>query len=67
MQLGGDRNIGGEKMENKSTFQLKCKKCGDVRHVLGPLSENDKICPKCSYVINESWIMEVKQDSFLLE
>lgn len=67
MQLENDKNIEGEKMENKSIFQLKCRKCGSVRHVNGPLTENDKICPDCKYVINESWIMEVKQDSFLLE
>lgn len=54
-------------MENKETFQIKCDKCGGVRNVVGPLNENDKICPNCSEVINESGILKIVQESFLLE
>ena len=54
--------------DNQKRWQLKCSKCGDVKQIVGSevLTDSDKICDKCSYIITESNILEIKQD-FLLE
>jgi len=50
----------------ESTYQVKCEKCGNVRHIQGPVTSTDRVCPDCHEVITESEIIEIKQD-FLLE
>lgn len=54
-------------MKKLKRMQLKCFKCGNVRHVnvIGDLTEDDKQCKECNQVITESGIAEIKEDLLL--
>ena len=49
-------------------YTLKCGSCGDTKELKlrGPICEADKHCGKCGDTIDETNIVEIKQE-FLLE